>query len=121
MVCTMGKFLKHCIMPATIKTEITGSITAFTPEHALVMNFGQPCVAWGFNVDKLEAWVTTLEEVIPTVAPAHRHSLEGLYFSLKAAHKRHVREHEEVVSDAPTSDDLMAYLAAYAMAMGTEQ
>lgn len=117
----MGKSLRLCIMPATIKTETTGCITAFTPEHALVMDCGTPCVAWGFNVDKLEAWLTTLEEAIPTVAPAHRYALEGLYFSLKAAHKRHLREHDEVVSDAPTSSDLMAYLAAYAVAMGGEQ
>ena len=104
-------------MTSTIKTE-AGTVTAFTPENHLVMNYGRPCVAWSFGVEKLEDWLTTMEEIIGTVPPAHRHSLETLYFSLKAAHKRHLLEHNEVVSEAPTSDDLMAYLAAYAAAMG---
>jgi aminopeptidase-like protein len=117
----MGKSLRHRIMPAIIKTEATGSISAFTPNHALVMNFGKPVVAWGFDADKLEAWLTTLEEVIPTIAPAHRYAIEGIYFSLKSAYKRHQSEHNEVVTDAPTSSDLMAYLAAYAVAMGGKQ
>jgi hypothetical protein len=40
-----------------------------------------------------------------------------MVFSLKAAHVKHKKQHQEVVTDAPTADDLMAYLAAYAAAI----
>jgi len=107
-------------MPASIKTEPSGQTSAFTPEGKLVMNYGHPYVAWGFSVKNLENWLTTLEELIPTVPPAHCYSLESLYFSLKAAHQRHLLEHEQVVSDAPNGDDLMQYLASYSAAMSWE-
>jgi hypothetical protein len=44
--------------------------------------------------------------------------LEGLYFSLKAAHVKHEEQHDEIVTEAPSADDLMQYLAAYAAAIG---
>lgn len=105
--------------PSTI-TERSGSISAFTPDNKLVMNFGRPYVSWGFDVRKLEDWLTTLEEAMTIMPPCHRRSLEELYFSLKAAHKHHQAEHEEVVTNAPTSDDLMDYLSAYSAAMAWE-
>ena len=107
-------------MPAFIKTEPSGETSAFTPDGKLVMNYGRPYVAWGFSVDKLEDWLTTLEEAMITVPPAHRYSLETLYFSLKAAHRRHQQEHEMVVSEAPSEDDLINYLASYSAAMAWE-
>jgi aminopeptidase-like protein len=107
-------------MHSTIKTEHNGSISAFTPDNHLVMNYGSPYVSWGFTVDKLEQWLTTIEEIVNVVPPAHRYALESLYFSLKAAHQRHQKEHEEVVTEAPTSDDLMSYLTAYSAAMAWE-
>jgi hypothetical protein len=33
---------------------------------------------------------------------------------LKAAHAKHKEQHDEIVTNAPTADDLMQYLAAYA-------
>ena len=107
-------------MPASIKTEASGETSAFTPEGKLVMNFGKPCVAWGFSVVDLEQWLTTIEETINDIPPAHRWSFERLYFSLKAAHKKHQEEHEEVVTEAPTQDDLMSYLTSYSAAMAWE-
>ena len=107
-------------MPATIKTERNGAVSAFTADNKLVMNYGSPYVSWGFSVDKLEDWLTTIEEIVNIVPPAHRYALENLYFSLKAAHMRHQKEHEEVVTEAPTSDDLMSYLTAYSAAMAWE-
>ena len=107
-------------MPSTIKTEYNGAISAFTPDNKLVMNYGSPYVNWGFSVDKLEEWLTTLEEIVNIVPPAHRCALLSLYGSLEAAHMRHRKEHEEVVTAAPTSDDLMSYLTAYAAAMAWE-
>jgi hypothetical protein len=104
-------------MASTITNDSLG-ISAFTPHGQLAMNGGAPCVAWSFRIKELEEWLTTLEEIMPheSVIP-HRRLLEGLYFSLKAAHKRHIEEHNEIVTDAPTADDLMQYLAAYAAAI----
>jgi hypothetical protein len=91
--------------------------TAFTKHNHIVMNGGSPCVAWSFQVRELEDWLTTLEEIMPQ-HPAHRSILEGLYFSLKAAHVKHEEQHDEIVTEAPSADDLMQYLAAYAAAIG---
>jgi hypothetical protein len=40
--------------------------------------------------------------------------LEQIYFSLKAAYTKHQKQHEEIVTEAPSEEDLMEYLAAYA-------
>jgi hypothetical protein len=94
--------------------------TALTEDNELVMNSGQPCVFWSFRTRDLENWLTTLEEVITMEANApHRHFLEGIYFSLKAAHNKHQKQHEEVVTEAPSEEDLMEYLAAYAASVVT--
>jgi hypothetical protein len=85
----------------------------------IVMNAGAPCVEWSFRVVELQQWLTTLEDVMfKEKNNGNRRDLEDIYFSLKAAHSRHLEEHEEVVTDAPTADDLQAYLADYAAAVG---
>ena len=97
-------------------------ISAFTSGNKIVMNFNQPVVSTYLRASELERWLTTLEEVITKDASAHnRHDLEGIYFSLKAAHTRHLQEHEDVVTEAPTADDLQAYLTAYAAAVGGQR
>ena len=125
----MGKFISHSSMTspaartartAHIKTEPSGETTAFTADGTLVMNYGSPHVAWGFPVKSLENWLTTLEEAMTIMPSCHSRSIETLYFSLKAAHKRHLQEHETLISEAPTSDDLMTYLTSYAAAMAWE-
>lgn len=109
-------------MPSFIEAESSsGSINAFTSENKLVMNMGQPVVAWSFRIKDLEEWLTTLEEAMlaePNVAK--RWSLERIYFSLKAAHTKHLDQHNEVVTNAPNADDLMQYLASYAACLGTD-
>ena len=117
----MGKFPRTlCTMPAHIKTERSGETSAFTADGTLVMNYGRPHVSCGFAVADIEDWLTTLEETMPAMPACHRYTLERLYFSLKAAHNRHKREHDDIVSDAPSAEDLMNYLASYATAMAWE-
>jgi len=85
----------------------------------LAMSGGAPYVEWGFCIKQLQEWITTMEETISQEANAHNRShLEGILFSLKAAHARHLEQHEEIVTDAPNADDLQAYLSAYAAAVG---
>ena len=117
--CGNNRQVPHRQPMATTASISQGAFdtSAFTKDNHLVMVNSRPCVAWSFCISDLENWLTTLEEVIPQ-HPAHRFLLEGLYFSLKAAHVKHQKQHEEVVTDAPTADDLMDYLAAYAAAIG---
>lgn len=107
-------------MASTIANFGSG-ITALTNDNKIVMSASVPYVDWGFSIVNLENWLTTLEEAMTSMPPCHRSSLEGLYFSLKAAHKTHQKEHEELISDAPTEDDLAAYLTCYAAAMARAQ
>ena len=74
---------------------------------------------WSFRIKDLENWLTTLEEAMVDESNySQRRGLEEIYFSLKAAHTKHQAQHEAIVTDAPTADDLAEYLAAYAAAVG---
>jgi hypothetical protein len=85
----------------------------------IVMSGSAPCVEWSFRIKELENWLTTLEEAMTNEGCyGQRRGLEDIYFSLKAAHKKHQAQHEAIVTDAPTEDDLQAYLMAYAAAVG---
>ncbi len=85
----------------------------------IVMSGSAPCVEWSFRIKDLENWLTTLEEaMVDENNHGQRRGLEDIYFSLKAAHKKHLAQHQEVVTNAPTADDLAEYLAAYAAAVG---
>jgi hypothetical protein len=85
----------------------------------IVMSGSAPCVEWSFRIKELENWLITLEEAMTNEGCyGHRRGLEDIYFSLKAAHKKHQAQHEAIVTDAPTADDLQAYLMAYAAAVG---
>ena len=103
-------------MTVCITTESNGTVTAFL-DNELVMNYGQPTISTYLRINDMERWMTTLEEVmILSDARAHRYDLEKIYFALKATVKRHTENHLEVVSEAPTADDLQEYLSAYAAA-----
>ena len=112
----------HRTMTTIIQQQSYGTSAFVDKGHGMqiVMNAGAPCVEWSFRIKELQQWLTTLEEVM-TKEENHgnRRDLESIYFSLKAAHTRHLQEHEDVVTDAPTADDLQAYLAAYAAAIST--
>ena len=85
----------------------------------IVMSGSAPCVEWSFRIKDLENWLTTLEEAMVNENNyGQRRGLEDIYFSLKAAHVKHEKQHQEVVTNAPTADDLAEYLAAYAAAVG---
>jgi hypothetical protein len=109
-------------MTSIIQQHSYGTSAFLQNDHGMkiVMNGGSPCVEWSFRIKELQQWLTTLEEVMTKEENyGNRRDLESIYFSLKAAHTRHLQEHEDVVTDAPTADDLQAYLAAYAAAIST--
>jgi aminopeptidase-like protein len=104
-------------MTAFITTSQTMGVSAFQ-DDTLVMTCGNPTVTHWLRIKELQNWLTTLEETIPETPAAHRYHLEQLYFSLKAAHNAHLREHEAIMTEAPTAEDLQEYLSAYAAAIG---
>ena len=108
-------------MTAIIQSDRFGASAFIRTEYntQIVMSGSAPCVEWSFRIKDLENWLTTLEEVMVDESNySQRRGLEDIYFSLKAAHVKHVKQHQEVVTDAPTADDLQAYLMAYAAAVG---
>ncbi len=101
-------------MTITVANE---GVTAFAGEK-LTMNYGNPTVEHFSRVKDLQDWITTLEEVIATPScKVHRWHLESMYFAFKAVLKKHEEQHLEVVTEAPTAEDLQAYLSAYAAAL----
>jgi aminopeptidase-like protein len=104
-------------MTAFITTSETQGVSAFH-DGTLVMNHGNPTVTHWLRIKELQNWLITLEETILEAPAAHRYHLEQLYFSLKSAHNAHLREHEAIVTEAPTAEDLQEYLSAYAAAIG---
>ena len=81
------------------------------------MNFGQPGVNCFLLVKQLQDSITTLEQLLPGVEDCHQSSMVQLLIILKTAVKRHEQDHNELTA-APTADDQLAYLAAYAAAIG---
>lgn len=107
-------------MTATIKTEYNGTISAFNSDRKLVMNFGRPVVNCYLEVTQLQDSITTLEQLLPTIEACHQGSMVQLLIMLKTSHQRHELEHNQMteVTAEPTADDQMAYLVAYAAAIG---
>jgi len=122
--------LVHCgpvpNRPATVPfmalflESIPNTTSVFTDKGDLVMNLDRPVVSSYLQVKEVEEWLITLEEtMVRETNVANRRSLEGIYFMLKAARRKHLDQHEEVQSQAPTADDLQAYLSAYAAAIAS--
>lgn len=107
-------------MSASIQTEYNGSISAFNSDRKLVMNFGRPVVNCWLEVKQLQNSITTLEQLLPTIEACHQGSMVQLLITLKSLHQRHELEHNQMTEATaePTADDQMAYLVAYAAAVG---
>jgi hypothetical protein len=116
-----GQVIFTTTMTAIIDQGTYGPSAFIRTEYntQIVMSGSAPCVEWSFRIKELENWLTTLEEAMTNEGCyGQRRGLEDIYFSLKAAHKKHQAQHEAIVTDAPTADDLQAYLMAYAAAVG---
>jgi hypothetical protein len=100
--------------------SLPNTTSAFMDNGTMVMNLDKPVVSSWMHVTEVEEWLTTLEETMGKEANVvNRRSIEGLYFMLKSAHRKHLEEHETIQTQAPTADDLQAYLSAYAAAIAS--
>ena len=104
-------------MAPTIQTEQNGSISAFTSNNKLVMIHGRPIVNCYLEIKQLHDSITTLEELLSDVELCHKITIMELLAVLKTASQKHELEHDEITA-APTADDQLAYLVAYAAAIG---
>jgi hypothetical protein len=105
---------------AQIMTLVKGTISATSDSNEVVMVCSIPMVQSYFNISDLQRWTTTLEEVIGNKCnAAHQYALEGMCLVFKHMLDKHQEQHQEVVSSAPTADDLQAYLAFYTAAITT--
>ena len=99
---------------ARILTLLPGTISARAHNDEVVMACSVPMVQGYFGVADLQRWTTTLEEIMSNKHSfAHQLDLEGMYFTFKHMLDKHQEQHEEVISSAPTADDLQSYLASY--------
>ena len=100
--------------------SIPNTTSVFTDKGAMVMNLDQPVVSSYLHIREVEEWLITLEEtMVREENMVNRRSLEGIYFMLKAARRKHLDQHQEIQEQAPTADDLQAYLSAYAAAIAS--
>jgi hypothetical protein len=94
--------------------DLTGGNTVVLNGKA-VMQYSEPVVEWPVKVSKVEEWATTIEELAAgTPSWHHKKHLREMLFELECMIRYHKQQHETVVTEAPTIEDLSAYLAYYA-------
>ena len=98
--------------------------TTFAFSMALEI-LGRRYVSWGFNVDNLEDWLTTLEKLTDNVdfSITHRNdwlALNRLKWELTAAYDLWKKQSQEI-SEAPQAQDLQEYMADFATSVLKEQ
>jgi hypothetical protein len=94
--------------------DLTGGNTVLL-NGKTVMQYNEPVVEWPVKVSKVEEWATTIEELAAgTPSWHHRKHLKEMLFELQCMLRYHKQQHETVVTEAPTIEDLSAYLSYYA-------
>ena len=82
-----------------------------------VMASGVPVVDAMLNVAEVQNWVTTLEEVLPSLPACHYGTITMMIIRLQVILDNHDKQHQEIITDAPTPEDMVEYLSAYLKAM----
>jgi hypothetical protein len=107
-------------MTASISKTPSGGVYAFLNTEPLppcAMVHGKPVVDAVLDVADVEQWVTTLEEVLPNVPIGHYGTLSLMIIRLQVILDRHQQEHETIITEAPTPEDMVEYLSAYLKVM----
>lgn len=110
-------------MIVSISTSPSGNTYAFSgePMRACAMCHGTPVVDATFDVADLQRWTTTLEEVLPSVDICHYGALSAMLARLQVVLDNHDKQHQEIISEAPTPEDMMEYLSSYLKAMAPKE
>lgn len=104
---------------ASISKTPSGEVYAFTGTaiRPCAMVHGTPVVDATLDVAQLQDWVTTLEEVLPSVPISHYGTLSMMIIRLQVILDNHDKQHQEIITDAPTPEDMVEYLSSYLKAM----
>jgi hypothetical protein len=108
--------------PQSMTTSISkaaGEVYAFcgNAHQPCAMVHGTPVVEAMFDVVEVQKWITTLEEVRENAPVCHYGTLSMMIARLQVVLDNHDRQHQQVMSSAPTAEDQMAYLASYLKAL----
>lgn len=103
---------------AIVPFQQTGNAPYARVGERFVMLGGKPVYETALSIGDLQQWVTTLEEAEHEIGPGGlAGALSTMRLRFMAYLSCHQCEHEQAVTDAPTADDLLAYLASYTLAM----
>jgi hypothetical protein len=101
-----------------------GEVYAFCGEAAhqsCAMVHGTPVVEAMLDVVEVQKWITTLEEVRENAPVCHCGTLSTMIARLQVVLDNHDKQHQQVISEAPTAEDQMAYLVSYLKAMAPKE
>lgn len=82
------------------------------------MSFGSPIVECHFLVSELQTFIMTLEQAIDDEPSfTQQKSLQHIVSCFKAAYALHLKQHEELMEEAPSGADFEEYMVSYANAI----
>ena len=119
-----GALSKPQSMTTSISKAASGEVYAFCGEAAhqpCTMVHGTPVVEAMLSVVAVQEWITTLEEVRENAPACHCGALSMMIARLQVVLDNHDKQHQQVISEAPTAEDQMAYLASYLKAMAPKE
>jgi hypothetical protein len=111
-------------MTSSISKSPSGAVFAFTdaaPVRPCSMVSGVPVVSTMLEVGQLQEWATTLEEILPNVPLCHVGAITLMIVKFESLLHVHRQQHQEIISEAPTPEDMVEYLSAYLRAMAAQE
>ena len=107
---------------ASITKAQTGEVYAFSgiAQRPCAMVHGTPVVDATLHVAEVQQWITTLEEVRESVPVCHYGTLSMMIIRLQVILDNHDKQHQEIITDAPTPEDMVEYLSSYLKAMAPQ-
>jgi len=108
------------LMTVSISKAPSGEPYVFTGTaiRPCAMLHGRPMVNATLDVADVQDWATTLEEILPRVPIAHYDTLVTMIIRLQVIIDSHSKQHQEIITEAPTYEDMVEYLSSYLKAMG---
>lgn len=96
----------------------TGCLNAFNDEGEMLMSMNVPTVSMFIDIADAKRWITTLEEAaFETKSFIMRQQIYCIVAFFKAAIDTHQKQHQQLLEQAPTIEDLQEYLRHYNDAM----
>ena len=110
-------------MTTSISKTASGEVYAFCGEAAqpCAMVHGTPVVNAMLSVEEVQRWITTLEEVRENAPVCHYGTLSMMIVRFQVVLDNHDKQHEKIITEAPTPEDMVEYLSSYLKAMAPKE